>query len=321
MSRMIGCRQMCWDLIDQQMKLDMWGGVAYIHMRTPLFSLSKNKKTGEYTDVRAKVLKYHATQMVEMTGEDGKPLLYLSGDKKGKPRMQGIPNPFWDFTINRPKVIKNTIMQVQIGFDWFQIMKAAQKAGGFEQDYAGGTHKTWRSETKFIEVEMISPNPEKKKTVFFYRESAEGKPFNPKRDSIYLACLRTKSPLPSMPTQVWYEELESGRILADDEKKLLQDTTAYKCAERDEDDIAEQQGHPDRPDLNREMFAPSIRNIVSLSAFGQKYRMPRRSWDDVDPVHFADLEGIEVESDPITDPDEVRRIVENPDTYRKIPVK
>ena len=329
-NKVIGARQLCWDIIDRQMTLDMWGGVAYIHMRTPLFSLTKNKTTGLKTDVKPKVLKYHATQLVPMIGEDKQPMLYKSGANKGKPRMQGVPNPFWDFEANRPKVIKNTMMQVQIGFNWFEIMKAAQREGGFEPDYEGGTQQTWRTETRYIEVTDLSKN-EPRKTVFFYRfkknvETGEEKPFDPKTDNIYLACLTPRTPLPSMPTLTWYEELSSepgvkGRRLTIDEQRLLQDTSAYKCAERDEDDIAEQQGHPDRPELNRFMFTPSVRNIVSLSAFGKKYRMPRRSWDDVDPVHFADVEGIEVENDQTTDPDEVRRVSENPGAYKKIPIK
>ncbi len=319
--RVIGARQLCWNLIDQQMKMDMWGGPAYIHMRTPMFSLSTDGKTGKER-CSAKMRKYHATQLQAVMGEDGKPLILKSGENKGKPKMQGIPNPFWDFEADRPKIIKHTLMQVQIGFNWFEVMKSMQREAGVTPDYAGGTVKTWRSETRFIEVEMLDGSGARK-TVFFHRmnintETGEVKPFNPKKDNIYLACLRPMKPFASMPTKVWYEELDGGRRLTTDEEKLVRDVGAFALAERDEDEIAEQQGHAGRPDLNRQMFTPSVRNILSISAFGAKYRMPRRPWDEVTPVNFADIEGIEVEEDPITR--EVAKVVADKG-YRKIKVE
>ena len=218
MSKITG-RDMCFQMINQQIEADMWGGVAYLHMRTPMFDLGKNKKSGEYTDVKPRMRKYHATQLVGMNGDDGKPLMYKTGENKGKPRMQGVPNPFWDFEADRPKIIKHTLMQVQIGFDWFRIMQSMQVQGGFTPNYAGGTVQTWRAETRFIEVQMTAPKAEAKKTVFFYRENintetGERKPFNPQRDKIYLSCLRPMKPLASMPTKVWFEELANGEPLS-----------------------------------------------------------------------------------------------------------
>ena len=314
MSKTITARRMCETLIEQQAQRDMWGGVAYIHMRTPQFAMAKDKQ-GDYTVVQPKMRKYHATDLLPVM-ENGVQVLVKSGPNKGKPKMQGRPNPFWDFENNRPKVIKHTRMQVQVGFDWFRIMQAAQHAAGLTPDYAGGDNLNWRAQTRFIEVEFMKPVKENKKTVFFYKMqfdslTREPLPFKMGRDRIYLACLRPTRPLPTMQTEVWFEELATGDKLGKAEQKLLMDQSAYKLSEPDEDDVAESQGHPDHPELNREMFTVKIGNIVSLSAFGLKFSMPLNpDWaEGVDPVNFAEVGEIVMDEDESTRPENVIKAV------------
>ena len=101
---------------------------------------------------------------------------------------------------------------------------------------------------------------------------------------------------------------------------LVMDENAYKLADQDEDEKAEKQGHPGRPDLNREMFTPSIRNMVSISAFGQRYTVRKRPWDDVTPINLLDLLELDIEADPSTSAEAVRKVVEETRDYKKIPV-
>src|ERR1035437_9071428 len=42
-------------------------------------------------------------------------------------------SPYWDHDADAPKLIKLTTMQVQIGFDWFKVLQAAQKQAGVAQ--------------------------------------------------------------------------------------------------------------------------------------------------------------------------------------------
>ncbi len=281
--RPVSAVNMCAKITQHMGENSLWGGSAYIHMRTPMFSIDRNGKLSR------KMVVKHRT----LVGKDDKPLA----------------NPFWDFQENRPKLIKCSMMQVQVGFDWQKVVRDAQEKAGVEQDFvAGAGAKTWRSETRFVTLEV---GKKRHKTLFFYRveinnATGEEKPFEPGKSKIYLACLR---PMKSViKSKVWFEEInplegvEPKRYIREDKIEIDGQECHFEdwlTADRDEDAIAEAQGHPDRPDLNRAMFTPKIENLVSISVFGKKYNMPKVKWDEVTPVSFIDLP-ITEEDDPVT---------------------
>jgi hypothetical protein len=305
-------RTMFRDLAVRSVQDGIFGGMAYIHMRTPMFSLSVDKDTGK-TKISRKMVLRHRTDLSPAFLPDGKPDNYKSGEKKGQQKFVGRLNPYWDHTegVDRPKIIKNTIMRVHLMFDWQKICRRMQECAGIEPDFVPGQGKpTWRRDP----VVWIDENThEKMRTPFVYKVDldANGEPIQTpvEKTKIYLYALTPiKLPgeefdptkLPKIEANVWYEEL-APKDEQDAQFFLPSDVEDWLTEKGDAEQAAASQGHAGRVDLNRSPFTVDIRNIVSLSAAGQKYRMPRRNWDtdgDLSPVSF---EEVEVDAEPDID--------------------
>ena len=220
----------------------------------------------------------------------GNVVLVKSGVNKGKAKMQGDPSPYWDFAEDKSKVVKVSIMQVSLIFDYERIVQSRQWKEGLEPDFQAGLGQpTWKRKHVIFKDE----DGKEMKTPFVYKvpidpETGTELPIVKGQEQIYLWVL------PQNVIDCYYEDIKTGDKI---EKKLVE---PYERAKTDKEAVAEAQGLKNAEDAVIPLTI-DIRNVVTLAAARRKYYLPLRKMANVSAVEFESIEDIVYEEDESQD--------------------